>query len=99
MPRTREAARPAVPDWVDNVLELDAHSVWVVRGHGSFAYSDGLASERYLNKVLAQADDLSSTSVELEKSIQDWPSEYHLSPKRSQLLRPFEFVPANAVLE
>jgi len=55
--------------------------------------------EGYLARALSRAGDLSSTSVELEKSIRDWPSEYHLSPKRSQLLRPFQFERASSVLE
>jgi len=52
-----------------------------------FAYSDGLEVERYLKEVIEQASDLSSTSVELELAIQDWPTEYHLSSKRANLLR------------
>jgi 2-polyprenyl-3-methyl-5-hydroxy-6-metoxy-1,4-benzoquinol methylase len=63
------------------------------------SYSDGAASEAYLREVFGRANDLSSTSVELEGWIKDWPSEYHLSRKRSQLLRGFDFKRSHRVLE
>jgi SAM-dependent methyltransferase len=92
------AGRP-VSGRVANPLELDSHGVWAGSGRGVFPYSDGVLSERYLRRVFSSSHDLSSTSVELEKRIRDWPSRYHLSPKRSQLLRPFEFAQSSRVLE
>jgi SAM-dependent methyltransferase len=41
----------------------------------------------YLEQVLTNATDLTSDSPELSQAIKDWPSCYHLSPERSNLLR------------
>lgn len=57
------------------------------------------ASERYLEEVLRRAQDLSSTSRELERYIKDGPSEYHLTRKRAQLLSGFSFDRTARVLE
>ena len=64
-----------------------------------FAYSDGDDAERYLEQVLSAASDLSSTSEELQLAIRDWPSEYHLSPRRANLLRPLPIDAGAGVLE
>ena len=85
--------------WIETPLRLDADGVWVRSDVIPFAYSDGGDSERYLDRVLRSARDLGSNSVELAATIKDWPSEYHLSPKRAQLLRGFAFDPAARVLE
>lgn len=84
---------------IDNNVQLDESSVWILSGRKPFNYSDGLAPERYLKKVFTKAMDLSSNSFELEKWIKDWPSEYHLSRKRSQILRGFDFDRSKRVLE
>ncbi len=81
-------------------LEFDAlASIWVKPGLKPFAYSDGDAQERYLERVISTATDVSSDSFELERSIRDWPSEYHLTRKRAQLLKHFTFDPNQSVLE
>ena len=64
-----------------------------------FGYSDGDATETYLLEVLKQASDVSCGSVQLAKAIRDWPSEYHFSPVRHNLMRPFEILPSQQVLE
>ncbi len=64
-----------------------------------FAYSDGSEAERYLYDVLNAAGDLSSTSEELQLAIRDWPSEYHLTPKRGNLFRGLPLAPGSRVLE
>jgi len=66
---------------------------------GEFAYSDGQDVERYLKGVLENATDLSSTSVELAAAIQDWPTEYHLSSRRANLLRGLDLPAGGRVLE
>jgi SAM-dependent methyltransferase len=53
-----------------------------------FAYSDGENFEKSLLESLQNSKDLSVSSEELQKHIRDWPSHYHLSPKRADLLRP-----------
>ncbi len=90
-------ARPVLP--VRNDVELDESSVWVLKSPKTFSYSDGLSAEIYLGKVLSTTKDLSSDSKELGTRIRDWPSEYHLSSVRSQLLRPFVFKQGIRVLE
>ena len=84
---------------IENIVHMDKSSVWVLTDRKHFNYSDGIASERYLEKVFSHAKDLSSNSQELEGWIKDWPSEYHLSKKRSQLLRGFDFDRSKIVLE
>jgi SAM-dependent methyltransferase len=84
---------------IQNPLIQDASSVWLLQGHDKFAYSDGIASEQYLEKVFLASKDLSSRSSELESYIKDWSSEYHLTRKRAQLLSGFEFDRSLKVLE
>jgi SAM-dependent methyltransferase len=82
---------------VENNLVLDENSIWILPERKPFSYADG--SEKYIEKVISHTNDLSSNSYELEKEIRDWPSEYHLSRKRSQLLRGFDFNRSKNVLE
>jgi len=65
----------------------------------TFAYSDGDEAENYLLKVISEAKDISLGSKELAAAIYDWPSEYHLSPIRGNLLRGFQFPTGASVLE
>jgi len=75
-------------------------NIWLPRQEESaFLYSDGGEAEAYLEHCLKQASDLSCHSLELTSSIRDWPSEYHLSPKRSNLLRPLQLNHCRNVLE
>lgn len=62
---------------------------WVPTAHrAEFGYSDGDAvEERLLARVRATAD-RRVLSEELRAGITDWPSRYHLSPLRANLLRP-----------
>lgn len=73
--------------------------VWRTHEHDTFAYSDGDEIERRLLGILQQSDDLSSTSSELRQHIVDWPSEYHFSPLRHALLRPFAISRSTLFLE
>jgi 2-polyprenyl-3-methyl-5-hydroxy-6-metoxy-1,4-benzoquinol methylase len=56
----------------------------------AFAYSDGDKSEQYLLNAMLEAKDTSIGSPELKKFIRDWPSHYHLSDFRSNIMRPFK---------
>lgn len=79
---------------------LDRESqVWRRAGHTGIDYSDGDAHETYLLDVVSRARDVSSYSEELIAAIRDWPSEYHLTPLRHNLLRPFRFERGTRVLE
>jgi SAM-dependent methyltransferase len=55
-----------------------------------FGYSDGDETEKYILDSIVNSSDLSVGSEELIKFIKDWPSLYHLHPKRANLLRPLE---------
>lgn len=55
-----------------------------------FNYSDGEKSEDYLRIVLSRIYNRSIFSKEIFKLQIDWPSAYHLSSLRANLLRPFE---------
>lgn len=63
--------------------------VWSKDATAPFAYSDGEEIEGRLERIVEEAVDLSAASPELAAAITDWPSLYHLSPRRSNLLRPF----------
>lgn len=62
-------------------------------------YTDGETVEAYLETTLAQARDLSSLSSELQGKAIDWPSRYHLSSERSNLLRGLELAAGARILE
>jgi precorrin-6B methylase 2 len=53
-----------------------------------FDYSDGAASEAYIAQAMREAKDRAVGSEDLARRIRDWPSRYHLSPARQNLLRP-----------
>jgi len=77
----------------------EVEGVWNPFVEDPLPYSDGDEAERYLEETFANTSDLSSDSPALALAIKDWPSQYHLSPRRANLLRPLE-IPGNArVLE
>lgn len=67
------------------------------REFAGIGYSDG-AEERLYASVCA-ATDRSTFSLELARSIVDWPSEYHLRRERHCLVRPLGIKPGDKVLE
>ncbi|WP_313283657.1 class I SAM-dependent methyltransferase [Stenotrophomonas indicatrix] len=75
--------------------------VWCSPGFGSIDYSDGDGAENQLLETLRGARDVSVFSSELAAACRDWPSRYHLSTERANLLRPFatSLVPGAQVLE
>jgi SAM-dependent methyltransferase len=84
---------------IANELVRDESSVWMLKRRTDFAYSEGAAAEKYLEMALRNSRDLSTSSSELDRYIKDWPSEYHLSSKRAQLLSGFVFDRSLRVLE
>ena len=88
-----------IEDSILNELIEEPSGVLRLSGHSSFAYTDGNQSEKYLESIFRKNIDLSSNSVDLLPFIKDWPSEYHLSNKRHQLLSGFDFDPELRVLE
>lgn len=73
--------------------------VWQRPDHGNFGYSDGDEVEDRIVAIMRNAQDRSVLSTELRASIQDWPTRYHLSPLRANILRPVESVLRGSVLE
>jgi SAM-dependent methyltransferase len=64
-----------------------------------FNYSDGDVVESKLLEVVLSAKDVSIGSSELINQIHDWPSRYHLSPQRVDLLRPLKHLLKGDILE
>lgn len=64
-------------------------NIWVEKNQQAFNYNDGDYHENYILEVVTKAQDCSVLSQELAGYIKDWPSQYHLTSKRSNLLRPF----------
>ncbi len=66
-----------------------ATGCWVPTAHrAEFGYSDGDAVEARLLAWVCAVADRRVLSEELRAGITDWPSRYHLSPLRANLLRP-----------
>ena len=61
------------------------------------AYADGAEDE--VLAVLRSVADLSSGSEELARRIVDWPTRYHFSYQRANLLRPLDLRPGTRVLD
>jgi precorrin-6B methylase 2 len=72
-------------------------------GHGvrrlgaGVSYADG--AEDDVLAVLRKVEDTSSGSVELAEHIVDWPTCYHFSPQRSNLLRPLNITSSLRILD
>jgi len=70
----------------------ESAGIWVPStGTRDFAYSDGEESEGMILEAVSNAQDRSAGSDELASRITSWPTEYHLSPTRLNLLAPFQF--------
>ncbi len=83
-----------------NELECTKNGVFTPHGQTTaFGYSDGNDQEARLKAILTGASDLSSLSPDLELAINNWPTEYHLSPQRANLLRYLDLTRCNTVLE
>ncbi|MEJ2176879.1 MAG: class I SAM-dependent methyltransferase [Gammaproteobacteria bacterium] len=84
-----------------NQLSQNEQKIFVPTGTQAepFDYSDGAEVEQYLYEVLQNATDRSTRSEELQAAVVDWPSEYHLSSDRANLLRPFNLEAVERVLE
>lgn len=76
-------------------------AIWRRREQGAaFAYTDGAEFEQSLLARVKAAADRAVLSPAMLAEIADWPSRYHLSPRRANLLRPLEdFLRGRKVLE
>lgn len=67
-------------------------SIFMKPGYAGIAYSDGDTIENRIANIIAKAQDLSIFSRELAVQCTDWPSLYHLSGTRANILRPFHSI-------
>jgi len=63
-------------------------NIWVKPGYASIAYNDGDEVEQRIANIISRATDLSVLSTELRQHCTDWPSLYHFSSSRANILRP-----------
>lgn len=74
-------------------------ALWTRPDPDAFGYSDGDAAENWVADAVTHCSDLRSTSRELTRRIVDWPSRYHLSPQRGNVVRPLLDTLTGPVLE
>jgi len=87
-------------DWPNATYSPDAQTGVFVRPQvEAFGYSDGDEVEQRIAAAIRDAKDLSTFSLDLEAHCVDWPSRYHLSGVRSNLLRPYEHLLRGDILE
>jgi glycosyltransferase involved in cell wall biosynthesis/SAM-dependent methyltransferase len=71
--------------------QLDSeHKIWLHKNYAGISYSDGDAEENHIKSIIDHAMDVSVLSPELAGHCTDWPTLYHLSRKRANVLRTFE---------
>jgi len=75
------------------------HNIWHQSHYDSIAYSDGDEAEQRIIDIISKVSDLSVLSPELRQHCTDWPSLYHLSSNRANILRPFETSLTGDILE
>lgn len=74
-------------------------NVFLHPSYQGFQYSDGKDVEARILAILKNAKNVSCASEELSRQITDWPSEYHFSKVRQNLLRHILLTPNDTVLE
>jgi O-antigen biosynthesis protein len=76
------------------------NKIWMMPDYPGIQYNDGDEVENRIANVIKSAVDLSVLSTELRMNCVDWPSTYHLTGARANIMRPFEDIYKNAsVLE
>ncbi|MCF5931428.1 glycoside hydrolase family 99-like domain-containing protein, partial [Xanthomonas perforans] len=74
--------------------------VWVPNSRAQeFGYTDGDEAEERISESISGCDDVSLFSRSLQEYQTDWPSRYHLSAGRANLLRPISDLLKGRVLE
>ncbi len=67
--------------------------------NSDFSYNDGDEPEERILEIVTRSGDVSIGSQELRDQISDWPSRYHLSGQRADLLRPVAHLLKGDILE
>ena len=65
-------------------------NVWLNPSYKGIAYNDGDEIETRIFNIIKNAADISTLSTELRQHCTDWPSQYHLTSARANIMRPFE---------
>ncbi len=73
--------------------------IWARLGFTGINYTDGDETEQRIAGAINQASDISVLSTELRQHCTDWPSLYHLSGTRANIMRPFENILKGDILE
>jgi hypothetical protein len=73
--------------------------IWSRPAYTSISYSDGDETELRIAGIIERAIDITVFSPELRQHCTDWPTLYHLSSTRANILRPFELSGGEEVLE
>jgi glycosyltransferase involved in cell wall biosynthesis/2-polyprenyl-3-methyl-5-hydroxy-6-metoxy-1,4-benzoquinol methylase len=76
-----------------------AKGIWRRPEFDGIAYNDGDEVENRLFDIINNTKDVSVLSDELKPHCTDWPSLYHLSSSRANILRPFEEDMSGDILE
>jgi 2-polyprenyl-3-methyl-5-hydroxy-6-metoxy-1,4-benzoquinol methylase len=71
------------------VLDSETN-VWLSPSYKGIAYNDGDEIETRIASIIKNATDISTLSTELRQHCTDWPSQYHLTSARANIMRPFE---------
>ncbi|SFU68969.1 class I SAM-dependent methyltransferase [Nitrosospira multiformis] len=74
-------------------------AIWVRSGYTGISYSDGDDAELRIAGIIGRASDITVFSLELRRHCTDWPSLYHLSGTRANILRPFAAILRGDILE
>ncbi|MFH6603068.1 class I SAM-dependent methyltransferase [Maribacter algicola] len=82
-----------------NELTFDEKNKVFINPEKVIDYSDGQENEQYVLDCLKKAKDTSIFSMELHNCIKDWPSEYHFTTYRANILRPVKIDKGHSVLE
>ncbi|HWJ99869.1 MAG TPA: class I SAM-dependent methyltransferase [Xanthobacteraceae bacterium] len=87
-------------DLASEYLLEPGQNIWVRKSaEREIDYSDGDDIENRIIGIIQDAADLSSGSLALDTKISDWPSRYHLSVLRANLLRPVRDFLTGRILE
>lgn len=73
--------------------------IWMRPLYAGIPYNDGNDIEERILSVLKRTQNLNMMSSELHEECVDWPTTYHFSRRRSNLLRPFSALLSKNVLE
>jgi protein-L-isoaspartate O-methyltransferase len=80
-------------------VKNESVNIWQRPGYDGIRYSDGDTVENKIAEIISNATDLTVLSTELASHCNDWPTRYHLSAQRANILRPFIGFLSGNVLE